>query len=77
MTPGVIRNSNFVYTAPAGMDNCSDLHVHVQQDENVRIITSAWIPTPHEVELIKAGQPIWLHIYGNGHPVVAMTVPED
>ena len=77
MRPGVIRDSNFTYTAPPGMDNCQDLKVHVYDDGDIRIITSAWIPTVEEVERIKAGQPIWLHIYGNAHPVVSMTVPED
>jgi len=77
MQPGRIRNSNFTYTAPEGMDNCQDLHVQVFDDGDVRIMSSAWIPTPEEVKLIAAGQPIHLHIYGNGHPVVSMTVPED
>lgn len=77
MRPGVIRNTNFCYKAPAGMQDCQDLHVHVYEDDGVRITTSAWIPSPQEVELIKAGQPIWLHVYGSGHPVVSMTVPNE
>ena len=77
MQVGRIRDSNFVYKAPAGMDNCADLHVQVYDDGEIRVMTSAWIPTPDEVKRIVAGQPIFLHIYGNGHPVVSMTVPED
>lgn len=77
MLVGRIRDSNYVYRAPDGMDTCNDLHVNVQEHHGVRIMTSAWIPTPDEVERIKAGQPIHLHIYGNGHPVVAMSVPVD
>jgi len=77
MRPGVIRDTNFTYRAPDGMQDCQDLHVHVFDDGDVRIITSAWIPTPDEVERIKAGQPIWLHVYGSGHPVVSMTVPKE
>ena len=77
MQVGRIRGSNFVYKAPVGMDTCQDLHVRVVEDEDVRIMSSAWIPTPEEVERIKSGQPIWLHIYGGGHPVVSLSVPED
>lgn len=77
MHVGRIRDSNFTYRAPAGMDNCQDLHVRVTEEQGVRIITSAWLPTPDEVERIKQGQPIFLHVYGSGHPVVAMSVPDD
>jgi hypothetical protein len=59
------------------MDNCQDLHVHVYQDDDVRIMSSAWMPTPAELARLNAGAPIHLHIYGQGHPVVAMSVPED
>ena len=77
MLIGRVRGSNFTYTAPAGMDNCQDLHVRVDEDAGVRTITSAWYPTAEEVELMRQGQPIHLHIYGNGHPVVALSVPRD
>lgn len=77
MQVGRIRGSNFVYRAPPGMDSCQDLHVHVSEENGLRIISSAWLPTPEEVARICAGQPIFLHIYGSGHPVVAMSVPDD
>jgi hypothetical protein len=35
---------------------------------------SAWQPTEAELERIKAGKPIFLHIQGVAHPVVALTV---
>ena len=77
MLIGRIRGSNFTYTAPADMDNCQDLHVRVDNDNGVRTISSAWFPTKEEIALMQEGQPIHLHIYGSGHPVVAMSVPRD
>lgn len=77
MLIGRIRGANKVYRAPQGMDNCQDLHVHQQQEHGVTITTSAWFPSPEEMARLQAGQPLWLHIYGEGHPVVAMTVPDD
>lgn len=77
MRPIKPANSNYVYTAPKGMDDCADLHVHVYDDGDVRIITSAWHPTPEELALLNAGQPVQLHIYGNIHPVVSVTVAKN
>lgn len=71
ITPG---NANFCYKAPEGMDDCADLNVHVYNDGEVRIITSAWLPTPDELALLNAGQPVQLHVYGHQHPVVSLTV---
>lgn len=42
-------------------------------------MVTAWFPTPDEIERITAGAPIYLHIIGNSHPPVKMsvgTVPE-
>lgn len=77
MRPGAIRDANFTFKAPPGMDNCCDLHVRQYNDGELCINTSAWYPDAEELQRIVNGQPIFLHIYGNGHPVVAMTVPED
>lgn len=77
MQPIKPANSNFTYTAPKGMDECQDLHVFVSDDGECRIITSAWMPSPEELALLNAGQPVQLHIYGNGHPVVSLTVAKN
>lgn len=79
MIVGIIRGANFVYKAPADMQDCQDLHVQVYEDadNSIRIMSSAWMPTPDELKLLNAGQPIHLHIYGSAHPIVSMTVPED
>lgn len=77
MIIGRIRGSNFVYKAPEGVDNCNDLHVRVEEQDGVRVMTSAWMPTPDELRRLNAGEPIHLHIYGSGHPVVALSVAND
>jgi hypothetical protein len=75
--PGAIRDSNMTFTAPPGVDGCQDLLVRVDETELGRRITSAWIPTRAELARLNDGQPIHLHVYASGHPVVGMTVPED
>lgn len=37
-------------------------------------MTSSWEPTPAELEAINAGAPIYLTVWGTGHPPVALTV---
>lgn len=77
MLIGRIRNSNFVYRAPEGMDGCQDLHVNVGYLEGERVMSSAWMPTPEELKLLNEGQPVHLHVWGGAHPPVALTVPKD
>lgn len=77
MLIGRIRGSNFCYKAVEGMENCQDLHVRVDDYEGQRVMSSAWIPTPDELKRLNEGQPIHLHVWGNGHPPVALSVPED
>ena len=35
---------------------------------------SGWKPTPAELEKLNAGEPLFLHIQGRVHPVVALSV---
>ena len=37
---------------------------------------SAWFPTPDEVALLQAGQPVYLMVHGSAHPPVALWVPK-
>lgn len=37
-------------------------------------MTSAWLPTPEELEQLVAGAPIYLTVIGEVHPPVAMAV---
>lgn len=40
------------------------------------VMVSAWEPTPAELAALNAGQPIYLWIWGTGHPPVMLTVDE-
>ena len=55
---------------------CGHLAIRdVQYDgSDSNVMVSAWQPTPAEVEAIKRGEPIYLHIWGTVHPVVGMSV---
>lgn len=38
---------------------------------------SGWRPSPAELAKLNAGDPLFLHIFNNSHPVVAMSVGYD
>lgn len=78
MLIGRIRGSDTIYKGPADMEDCQDLHVrHDRYADGSVALVSAWIPTPDELARLNAGQPVWLHIWANGQPPVALSVPED
>lgn len=78
MLIGRTRNANFCYTAPPNVPGCQDLWVRRDvHSDGTQINTSAWYPTPEELKLLNTGQPIYLSIFGSGHPVVSLYVPED
>lgn len=78
MRIGVIEGANLTLGAPKGWDHetdgrCDALEVRV----NIRhppSMTSAWFPTPDEIERIKRGAPVLLEIVSASHPPVALTV---
>lgn len=37
-------------------------------------MVSAWFPSPEEISLLQAGQPVYLSIFGTAHPPVALWV---
>lgn len=83
MLIGRISGATRYLGAPAGWDpatqgECGALairDVEYQPGENVMV--SAWLPTPDEVARIQAGQPVYLWIFGTGHPPVSLSVPEQ
>lgn len=78
MTPGSIRDSNFTFKAPPDMENCQDLRVRIAKDaQDNMTITSAWYPSPDEVRALAAGQPVWVTVWGNGLPPMALGVPVE
>lgn len=50
------------------------LPIRDEATEFGNVMKSAWFPTPAEIELIKAGQPVILSICGNAHPPVMLEV---
>lgn len=44
--------------------------------ESTPVMTTAWLPTPDEIERINAGAAIYLQILGTAHPPVIMQVGE-
>lgn len=45
-------------------------------DDGTPVMVSAWEPTPDEIAKIAAGAPVYLWVYGTGHPPVMLTVGE-
>lgn len=43
-------------------------------EDGTPVMCSAWEPTPAEIAQIAAGAPIYLWVYGTGHPPVMLTV---
>lgn len=73
--PGATRNLG---APPGWVDDvsgpCAHLPVLDGESGGYLTMTSAWIPTPEEIERISAGAPVYLTIVGAGHPVVALGV---
>ena len=79
MIPGAIQGATKSYGKPAGMtdDECGSLLVREGHEGDWPTMTSAWYPTPEEVERLRAGAPVYLTIFGaGGHPPVALSVGE-
>ena len=38
---------------------------------------TAWIPTPDELAALNAGAPVYLTVWGNGHPPVYVGVKQE
>ena len=55
--------------APPGDDNCDPLALVVMPDR----LVSYWKPAAHELKDLNGGGHINLHVFGHGHPPVALT----
>lgn len=42
----------------------------------VNAMTTAWLPTPKEIQAINAGAPVHVRIFGTGHPPIMVEVGE-
>ena len=69
MLIGVPEGANFTLLGDG--DTVADLRVI--RTEDGRFI-SAWLPTPDELVRLNAGEPVYLSVWGNGHPPVYVGV---
>jgi hypothetical protein len=79
MHAGRIADATHVLGAPKEWDvekhgHCGRLAVRVEKTTAGEGMTSAWFPTPEEIERIRKGAPVYLTIIGAVHPPVAMAV---
>ncbi|MCJ2090884.1 hypothetical protein MKK88_33610 [Methylobacterium sp. E-005] len=60
---------------PAKDGICGGLPIRDEpHSPGVNRMVSAWMPTPEEIALITAGEPIYLLVVGAVHPPVAISV---
>lgn len=71
MHMGVIEGANCLMKGNG--DDVADLMVLRTSDGFV----SAWFPTPEELVALNSGAPVYLFIYGQGHPPVSLGVKKE
>lgn len=78
MLIGRIHGATRVLGKPADMtdEECGPLAIRDTPSEQGNVMVSAWIPTPDELVHLAQGAPIYLYVWGNGHPPVAIEVGE-
>lgn len=70
MTPTKHTLCNDVLRAPAGVENCQDLHIAREEGH----VWSFWNPDPEELAAIVKGGPIALRVAGETHPPLSLHV---
>lgn len=76
MTPTAFDEENAVLDPPVDMtlDECSVLSVYKgNMQDGTPVVISCWKPTKEEWEEIQKTGRVWLIVYGNGMPPVALT----
>ena len=71
--PTTLPEANLMLGRPSNMTEaeCSSLPVHVTTAP--RQFISRWQPTADDLERLVRGEPIWIHVFGEGHPPIAVT----
>lgn len=80
MKPIQHTSNNDVLGAPKGVprEECSALPItRVQYTNGVPAIVSYWQPTPEQLQLLAAGKPLWLSVWGSTMPPVSIGVEGD
>lgn len=80
MRPGDIRFATHSFSAPKGWDEakngeCDTLTVRRRNETGNHTFESAWYPTPEELALLNAGEPVILTVW-NSQPPVSINVNE-
>ena len=81
MLIGRIDGATRYLNAPVGWDpardgECGALAIRDVPHVGGNVMVSAWQPSPDEVRRLQEGQPIYLWVWGTGHPPVSLSVPE-
>lgn len=66
--------NNMLLGAPKDMPNCDTVPATMVIDGDVVIVQTFWRPTEDELKRLNDGQSVCLHVWGNSHPPVAITV---
>jgi len=78
MKPVKLTNATRTLGAPGNWSEadgeCESLDIFDYQSENGNVMASAWMLEDEDIEQLKSGSMIWLHIYGQQHPVVALAI---
>lgn len=73
MNPQRFARANIVMAAPKGMANCADVHACRTTCGEHPVTVTVWRPDPEELVKINLGEPIYLLVWMDGMPPVAVT----
>lgn len=81
MLNGEVAGATRILGAPKSWDaerqgSCAALAVRDEMTAAGQGMTSAWFPTPDEIERLLAGAPVYLTVLGEQHPPVMLQVGE-
>ena len=61
----------------ATMGTCVSLPIVDMEQDGVPVMVSSWQPTDDELARLNNGAPVYLHVVGEQHPPVMLSVSED
>lgn len=76
MKPTDFPQANFTWNRPYDMtdEECEPLRAYrAQSGPDGAYSVSRWMPSEEERAAIAAGGPVWLYVFGTGHPPVSVT----
>lgn len=76
MKPRRTHFSNFTFVLDGGTED-NDLWVEATTSDQGPCLKSVWEPTDEEREKIAKGENVYLVVWGEGHPPVALGVTDE